>query len=51
MRNVLDGFHQSHVAGINRVIADRDGNAVDLDLGERLPGPGRSFFIQAEYRF
>jgi iron complex outermembrane receptor protein len=51
VRNVLDDFHRSHVAGVNRVIADRDGDPVDLDPGERLPGPGRSFFVQAEYRF
>jgi iron complex outermembrane receptor protein len=51
VRNVFDSFYQSHLAGINRVIADRDGNPADLDLGERLPGRGRSFFIRAEYRF
>ncbi len=51
IRNVLDGFYQSHVAGLNRVVADRSGNPVDLELGERLPGPGRNFFVQAEYWF
>ena len=51
VRNVFDSFYQNHVAGINRVIADKDANPVDLDLGERLPGPGRNFFIRAEYRF
>jgi iron complex outermembrane receptor protein len=51
VRNLLDGSHESHVAGINRVIADRDGDPVDLEVGERLPGPGRSFFVQAEYQF
>ena len=48
---MLDGFYQSHMAGLNRVIADRGGTPVDLEPGERLPGPGRSFFIQAEYWF
>jgi iron complex outermembrane receptor protein len=51
VRNVFDSFYQNHVAGINRVIADKEANPVDLDPGERLPGPGRSFFIRAEYRF
>jgi iron complex outermembrane receptor protein len=51
VRNVFDSFYQSHVAGINRVIADADGDPIDLDVGERLPGPGRNFFIHAEYRF
>jgi iron complex outermembrane receptor protein len=51
VRNVFGSFYQNHVSGINRVVADRDGGRTDLDLGERLPGPGRNFFIQAEYRF
>lgn len=51
VRDVFDSFYQSHVAGINRVTADKDGNPTDLDVGERLPGRGRSFFLRAEYRF
>jgi iron complex outermembrane receptor protein len=51
VRNVFDSFYQNHLAGINRVTADGDGDPVDLDLGERLPGRGRSFFVRAEYRF
>jgi iron complex outermembrane receptor protein len=51
VRNVFGSFYQSHVSGINRVVADRDGGRVDLGPGERLPGPGRNFFVQAEYRF
>jgi iron complex outermembrane receptor protein len=50
-RNLLDSFYQNHLAGINRVIADQSGNPVDLDVGERLPGRGRSFFLRIEYRF
>jgi iron complex outermembrane receptor protein len=50
-RNVFDSFYQSHISGINRVTADGDGDPVDLDPGERLPGRGRSLFVRAEYRF
>jgi iron complex outermembrane receptor protein len=50
-RNVFDSFYQSHVSGINRVTADADGDPVDLDVGERLPGRGRSLFLRMEYRF
>ena len=50
-RNVFDSFYQSHISGINRVAADGDGDPVDLDLGERLPGRGRSLFVRVEYRF
>ena len=51
VRNVFDSFYQSHVSGINRVTADADGDPVDLDVGERLPGRGRSLFLRMEYRF
>lgn len=51
IRNVLDSFYQNHLSGYNRVAADASGKASDLDVGERLPGAGRNFFVQAEYRF
>lgn len=49
--NLLDNFYQDHLAGYNRVTADADGNPVDLAPGERLPGMGRSFFLQAKLSF
>ena len=51
VRNVLDNFYQNHLSGYNRIAADANGNPSDLSVGERLPGAGRNFFVQAEYRF
>ncbi|MGV6827614.1 MAG: TonB-dependent receptor [bacterium] len=51
LRNAFDRFYQNHLSGYNRVSADADGNSVDLAVNERLPGAGRSLFLQADYRF
>lgn len=42
--NVLDEFYQDHLSGTNRV---RDSA---VRIGERLPGPGRSFFARIAWR-
>ena len=49
VRNVFGSFHQSHVAGANHVTADQHGDP--LDVGERLPGRGRSIILRAEHLF
>ena len=43
--NLLDAFYQDHLYGINRV---RD-SAVAVK--ERLPGPGRNFFVSIAWRW
>lgn len=51
VRNIFDRFYQNHLSGYNRVTADSDGDPVDLAVGERVPGPGRSLFLQAALEF
>jgi iron complex outermembrane receptor protein len=51
VRNIFDRFYQNNLSGYNRVSADSDGNPVDLAVGERVPGPGRNFFLQAQLAF
>jgi len=49
--NLLDKYYEDHLSGYNRVSADENGNASDIGVGERLPGAGRSFFLQASMSF
>jgi iron complex outermembrane receptor protein len=51
IRNLLDNNYESHLSGYNRVAADGDGKPSDLQVGDRIPGPGRDLFLQAEYSF
>jgi iron complex outermembrane receptor protein len=51
VRNIFDRFYQNNLSGYNRVSADSNGDPVDLDVGERVPGPGRNFFLQAQLTF
>jgi len=45
VENILDSTARDHLTGINRV-ADSD-----VDVGDRLPGPGRSFFATLQYHY
>ena len=47
INNVMDRFYQDHLGGYNRVAANAAGQASAVAVGSRLPGEGRSFFIQA----
>ncbi|MCU7959542.1 MAG: TonB-dependent receptor [gamma proteobacterium symbiont of Bathyaustriella thionipta] len=51
VRNVFDRYYENHLSGYNRVSADSSGNSSDIAVGERLPGAGRNFFLQAEANF
>jgi iron complex outermembrane receptor protein len=43
--NVLDSTYRPHLNGINRV------RESDVQVGERLPGPGRNFFANISIEF
>jgi len=47
INNVLDRFYQDHLGGYNRVAANAARQASAVAVGSRLPGEGRSFFVQA----
>lgn len=49
--NLLDNYYEDHLSGYNRVRADENGKASDIGVGERLPGAGRSFFLQVTMGF
>jgi len=51
VNNVLDRFYQDHLGGYNRVTANAAGQPSAVAAGARLPGEGRSFFVQARARF
>ncbi|MBL1352614.1 MAG: TonB-dependent receptor [Zetaproteobacteria bacterium] len=51
VNNVLDRFYQAHLSGYNRVSANAAGQASAVPAGARMPGEGRSFFVQARTRF
>ncbi len=51
INNVLDRFYQDHLGGYNRVAANAAGQRSAVALGNRLPGEGRSFFVQAQASF
>ncbi|MDQ7000447.1 MAG: TonB-dependent receptor, partial [Mariprofundus sp.] len=51
VNNLLDRFYQDHLGGYNRVSTDVTGQASAVPVGERLPGEGRSFFVQARANF
>lgn len=44
VNNLFDRFYRDHLGGFNRVIGS------DVGLGERLPGAGRSLFVQVSHR-
>jgi iron complex outermembrane receptor protein len=50
INNVLDRFYQDHLGGYNRVAANA-GQTSAVAVGSRLPGEGRSFFVQAQASF
>lgn len=45
VENILDETYEPHLSGINRV-ADSD-----VDVGERVPGPGRNYFATIRYQY
>jgi len=51
INNLLDRFYQDHLAGYNRVSSNAAGQSSAVATGARLPGEGRSFFIQARATF
>lgn len=51
VNNILDRFYQDHLSGYNRVSSDVNGQASAVAKGDRLPGQGRNYFIQARGSF
>ncbi|MDQ6972270.1 MAG: TonB-dependent receptor, partial [Mariprofundaceae bacterium] len=51
VNNLLDRFYQDHLAGYNRISSNATGQSSAVATGARLPGEGRSFFIQARATF
>jgi len=51
VNNVLDRFYQDHLSGYNRISTNTAGKASAVATGARLPGEGRSFFLQARAIF
>jgi len=45
VENVFDKDYEPHLSGINRV-ADSD-----VEVGERVPGPGRNYFATLQYHY
>lgn len=45
VENVFDNHYVNHLNGFNRVIDS------DVGLFERIPGPGRNWFIRTQYQF
>ncbi len=51
VNNLLDRFYQDHLAGYNRIGTDAAGQTSAVATGDRLPGEGRNFFLQARASF
>ncbi|MDQ6969118.1 MAG: TonB-dependent receptor [Mariprofundus sp.] len=51
VNNIMDRFYQDHLAGYNRITTDAAGQTSAVATGQRLPGEGRSFFVQARANF
>ncbi|MDQ6979043.1 MAG: TonB-dependent receptor [Mariprofundaceae bacterium] len=51
VNNIFDRFYQSHLGGYNRVTTNVAGQSSAVATGSRLPGEGRSFFVQARAVF
>ncbi len=51
VNNIFDRFYQSHLSGYNRVAQNANGQASAVANGVRMPGEGRSFFVQAKTSF
>ena len=51
VNNLFDRLYYDHLAGYNRVSADEHGEPVDLAVGDRIPGAGRSLFVRATLKF
>jgi len=51
VNNILDRFYQEHLGGYNRVTANAAGQQSAVATGARLPGEGRSLFVQARANF
>ncbi len=45
LENILDSTARDHLAGLNRVTGS------DVDVGDRLPSPGRNLFASLQYRY
>ena len=43
VNNIFDRYYEDHLAGYNR----NDSNTADIALGDRIPGLGRSAYINA----
>jgi len=51
INNMFDRFYQSHLGGYNRVTKNAAGQSSAVATGTRLPGEGRSLFVQARAVF
>ncbi len=51
INNIFDRFYQSHLGGYNRVTKNVAGQSSAVATGARLPGEGRSLFVQARAVF
>jgi iron complex outermembrane receptor protein len=45
VENVFDKDYEPHLSGINRVANS------DVDVGDRVPGPGRNYFATLQYKY
>jgi len=51
VNNLFDRFYQNHLSGYNRITTDASGESSAVTTGSRLPGEGRTFFLQARADF